>query len=161
MRFYTETHKYYCGIDLHSKSMYICVVDGEGEILYHQNHRTHPNELARAIAPFREDLVICVECMFTWYWVADWCAENDIPFVLGHALQMKAIHGSKTKSDKIDSHKIALLLRAGMLPQGYAYPAKMRATRDLLRRRMHFVRQRAELMAHVQMTADQYNLPCQ
>ncbi len=46
-----------------------------------------------------------------------------------------------------------------MLPQGYAYPAKMRATRDLLRRRMHFVRHRAELKAHVQMTADQYNLP--
>jgi hypothetical protein len=29
-----------------------------------------------------------VECMFSWYWVADFCAEHDIEFVLGHALYM-------------------------------------------------------------------------
>ena len=55
--------------------------------------------------------------------------------------------------------QIAVLLRGGMLPQAYVYPAKMRATRDLLRRRMHLVRQRAELLAHVQQTNSQYNLP--
>jgi hypothetical protein len=47
---------------------------------------------------------------------------------------MKAIHGGKAKNDKIDSQKIAALLRGGMLPQAYVYPAEMRATRDLLRR---------------------------
>ena len=50
--------------------------------------------------------------------------------MLGHALYMKAIHGGKTKNDKIDSHKIALLLRGGMLPMAYAYPQAMRGTRD-------------------------------
>jgi len=79
--------------------------------------------------------------------------------VLGHALSMKAIHGGKAKNDKIDSQKIAVLLRGGMLPQAYVYPAEMRATRDLLRRRMHLVRKRAELLAHVQNTNSQYNLP--
>jgi transposase len=72
---------------------------------------------------------------------------------------MKAIHGGKAKNDKIDAHKIAVLLRGGMLPQAYVYPAKMRATRDLLRRRMHLARKRAELLAHVQNTNSQYNLP--
>jgi transposase len=66
---------------------------------------------------------------------------------------MKAIHGGKAKNDRIDAHKIAVLLRGGMLPQAYVYPAKMRATRDLLRRRMHRMRKRAELLAHVQNTA--------
>ena len=47
---------------------------------------------------------------------------------------MKAIHGGKAKNDQIDSQKIAALLRGGMLPQAYVYPAPMRATRDLLRR---------------------------
>ena len=55
---------------------------------------------------------------------------------------MKAIHGGKAKNDKIDAHKIAVLLRGGMLPQAYVYPAEMRATRDLLRRRMHLARKR-------------------
>jgi transposase len=35
----------------------------------------------------------------------------------------------------------------------------MRATRDLLRRRMHLAHKRAELLAHVQNTNSQYNLP--
>jgi transposase len=72
---------------------------------------------------------------------------------------MKAIHGGKAKTDKIDSQKIAALLRSGMLPQAYVYPAEMRATRDLLRRRNHLMRKRAELLAHVQNTNSQYNLP--
>ena len=41
----------------------------------------------------------------------------------------------------------------------YVYPAKMRATRDLLRRRMHLTHKRAALLAHVQNTNSQYNLP--
>jgi hypothetical protein len=45
--------------------------------------------------------------MFTWYWVADWCEDHSIPFVLGHALHMKTIHGGKAKNDRIDSRKIA------------------------------------------------------
>jgi transposase len=93
------------------------------------------------------------------YWLADLCAEQGIPFVLGHALSMKAIHGGKAKHDTIDSHKIAALLRGGMLPQASVYPAAMRATRDLLRRRTHLMRQRAELLAHVQNTNSQDHLP--
>ena len=80
-------------------------------------------------------------------------------FVLGHALSMKALHGGKAKNDKMDAHKIAVLLRGGMFPQAYVYPAAMRATRDLLRRRCHLVRTRAELLAHIQNTNSQYHLP--
>jgi transposase len=71
---------------------------------------------------------------------------------------MKAIHGGKAKNDKVDSHKIAVLLKGGMMPMANVYPPKMRATRDLLRRRIHFVRKRAELLTHIQNTAHQYNL---
>jgi transposase len=72
---------------------------------------------------------------------------------------MTAIHGGKAKNDQIDSQKIAVLLRGGMLPQAYVYPAERRATRDLLRRRMHLAHKRGELLAHVQNTNSQYNLP--
>jgi transposase len=72
---------------------------------------------------------------------------------------MKAIHGGKAKNDKIDAHKIAVLLRGGMIPMAYVYPPAMRATRDVLRRRGHLMRKRAELLAHIQDTNSQYNLP--
>jgi len=97
--------------------------------------------------------------MFTWYWLADLCSKEGIAFVLGHALYMKAIQGGKAKNDNIDAHKIAVLLRGGMFPQAYVYPAEMRATRDLLRRRCQLARKRAELLAHIHNTNSQYHLP--
>ena len=85
--------------------------------------------------------------MFAWYWLADLCEEQqNIAFVLGHALYMKAIHGGKAKNDRIDADKIARLLRGGKFPLAYVYPRGMRETRDLLRRRMYIVNKRAELI---------------
>jgi hypothetical protein len=68
------------------------------------------------LLPLHEDIVVAVACMFTWYWVADICLKEGIPFVLGHVLYRKAIHGGKAKNDKIDSKKITVLPRAGMIP---------------------------------------------
>jgi transposase len=159
MKFYTKQHRYYCGVDLHARSLYVCIIDQEGEIVKHKNIRANPEVFLKLIQPYREDIVVAVECMFTWYWLADLCRNEGIDFVLGHALYMKAIHGGKAKNDRIDAHKIAALLRGGMIPMGYVYPSEMRATRDLLRRRNHLMRKRAELLAHIQNTNHQYNLP--
>jgi len=159
MRFYTTQHPFYCGIDLHARSMYVCVLSQDGEILLHRNMKAAPEPFLQTIAPYREGLVVAVECLFTWYWLADLCAEQGIAFVLGHALSMKAMHGGKAKNDRIDAQKIAALLRGGMLPQASVSPAERRATRDLLRRRTHLMRKRAALLSHVQNTNSQSNLP--
>jgi transposase len=139
--------------------MFVCVIDNAGEKQLHRNMPADPEHLERALSRFRPDLVVAVECIFTWYWIADFCRERSIPFVLGHALYMKAIHGGKTKNDRIDSAKIAAMLRGGMLPQAYVYPREMRATRDLLRRREYFMHQQSELLTHIQNTNTQYNQP--
>jgi transposase len=159
MRFYPKQHQFYCGIDLHARTMYLCILNQVGEMLVHRNMPAAPDPFLKTIAPYREEVVVCVEGLFTWYWLADLCAQAGMPFVLGHALYMKAIHGGKATHDKIDSQKIAALLRGGMLPQASVYPAAMRATRDLLRRRMHLARKRAALLAHVQKTNSQDTLP--
>jgi transposase len=159
MKFYTQQHAYYCGIDLHARSMYICILDSKGNVVFHKDVKTTPEELQKAIAPFQDNIVIGVECMFAWYWISDFCQDNNIAFVLGHALYMKAIHGGKAKNDRIDSHKIASLIRGGTFPMAYVYPKQKRATRDLLRRRMHLMRKRAELLAHIHNTNTQYNYP--
>ena len=101
MRFYTKEHRYYCGIDLHARSMYLCILTQSGEIVLHRDMRAEPEPFLAAIASYRDDVVVCVECIFTWYWLADLCAREKIHFVLGHALYMKAIHGGKTKNDRI------------------------------------------------------------
>jgi transposase len=159
MRFYQQQHAFYCGIDLHARTLYLCVLSQAGDKLLHREVPSEPTALLEALAPYRQGLVIAAECMFAWYWLADLCAREGIPFVLGHALYMKAIHGGKAKNDRIDAAKIAALLRGGTLPMAYVYPKDWRATRDLLRRRMFLVHKRAELITHVQISNSQYNLP--
>ena len=159
MKFYSKQHKYYCGIDLHARKMFVCVLNDKGKVLIHKNIKTDPEPLLELIAPFNDDLVIGVECVFCWYWLSNLCQDHQIPFILGHALYMKAIHGGKTKNDKIDSYKIALLIKGGNFPTAYPYPAEWRATRDLQRRRMYINRRCGELVAHIQNTNTQYNLP--
>jgi transposase len=158
MRFYNQAHAFYCGVDLHARTMYLCIFDHAGTIVLHQEVPAEPGAFLEAVAPYREGLVVACECLFCWYWLADLCHAENIAFVLGHALYMKAIHGGKSKDDKIDSKKIAQLLRGGNLPMAYAYPKGLRETRDLLRRRMYLVHKRAEVVAHVVNTNSQYNL---
>ncbi|MGH8578978.1 MAG: hypothetical protein ACREVK_02245 [Gammaproteobacteria bacterium] len=67
------------------------------ESVVHRNLKTDPAGFLKIVAPYRDDIVVAVECIFTWYWLADLCAREGIPFVLGHALYMKAIHGGKAK----------------------------------------------------------------
>ena len=139
--------------------MYVCIVSQDGAILLHRNMQAAPEPFLTAVAPSREGLVVAVECLFTWYWLADLCADEGMPFVLGHALSMTALHGGKAKNDTIDAPKIAALLRGGMLPHASVSPAAMRATRALLRRRTPLRRTRADLLAPVHHTKSQYTLP--
>jgi hypothetical protein len=117
MRFYTNQHPFYCGIDWRARSMYVCSMNQSGEILVHRHRQAAPAPFLTTIAPYREGRVGAVACLFTWYWLADLCAHAGILCVLGHALFMQAIHGGKATNDKIDSPKIAALLRGGLLPK--------------------------------------------
>jgi len=159
MRVYNHSHRFYCGIDLHARSLHLCILDQSGAVVFDQNIVARPESFLKAIAPFRADLIIGAECMYAWYWVADLCRQEQLPFVLGHALYMKLIYGAKAKNDKIDAGKIARLLRGGNFPLAYVYPKGMRETRDLLRRRTYLVRQRSALFTHLQILNGQYNLP--
>lgn len=43
MRFYTKEHEYDCGIDLHTRTMYVCIIDRQGKVLVHKNIKTNPD----------------------------------------------------------------------------------------------------------------------
>jgi hypothetical protein len=96
--------------------MYVCSLTQEGELLLHRNMQARPETCLKAIAPSREALVVAVACLFTWYGLADLCAPEGLPFVLGHARYMQAIHGGKATNDTIDAHTMAVWLRGGYAP---------------------------------------------
>src|SRR5271170_1468337 len=122
MRFYNRQHQFYCGIDPHARLLALCIFDQAGTIVCQTKIPADKQLLLATLAPFRTDVVLCVECLFAWYWVADFCSDHQIPFVLGHALYVKAIHGGKTKDDDIDADKIGRLLRGGNIPPPTSIP---------------------------------------
>src|SRR5262249_46132865 len=151
--------RFYAGVDLHARSLFLCVLDHEGQERFARNLPAAPAPFLRAVQPFRDGLVVGCECMHCWYWLADTCRDQRIAFVLGHAWGMKAVHGQKTKCDRHDAEAIARLLKGGNFPLAYAYPKERRGLRDLLRARLRLVRQRAELHGPVHTARRQATLP--
>jgi transposase len=151
--------RFYAGVDLHARAIFVVVLDRDGQERFSRNLPAAPAPFLKAVQPFRDGLVVDCECMHCWYWLADTCRDEALPFVLGHAWAMKAVHGSKTKCDRHDAQAIARLLRGGNFPLAYAYPKERRGLRDLLRARLRLVRQRAELYGHVHTARRQANLP--
>ena len=80
MQFYTKKHQYYCGIDLHTKIIDICLLNSDGKVLVYKQTKADPEALMVIIEPYLAELVITVECMFTWYWVSTFCYEHNIKF---------------------------------------------------------------------------------
>jgi transposase len=151
--------RFYAGVDLHARTLFLCVLDREGRGRLSRNLPAAPEPFLRAVEPFRGGLVVGCECVHCWYWLADTCRDHQIAFALGHAWAMTAVHGSKTKCDRQDAEAIARLLKGGNFPLAYAYPRERRGLRDLLRARLRLVRQRAELYGHVHTARRQANLP--
>jgi hypothetical protein len=65
--------------------MSLGLLDHDGQIVFPQDLATDPADFLQAIAPYRDDLVVCCECLFCWYWLADLCHAENLSFVLGHA----------------------------------------------------------------------------
>jgi transposase len=151
--------RFYAGVDLHARALFLVVLDAAGQVVFARNLPADPAPFLRAVAPFRDGLLVACECVHCWYWLADACREHAIPFVLGHAWAMKAVHGCKSKCDRKDAEAIARLLKGGNFPPAYAYPKERRGLRDLLRARLRLVRQRAQLYGHVHTARRQANLP--
>src|SRR5262249_4617745 len=118
--------RFYAGVDLHATAPFFCVPARDRPGRSARNLTAAPAPFLKAVEPFKDGPVVGCECMHCWYWLADTCRDEAIPFVLGHAWAMKAVHGSKTTCDRHDAAAIARLLRGGNFPLAYAYPQERR-----------------------------------
>ena len=159
MRCDTQQHPFYGGIDVHARTMFLCILHRDGAMLVHRHRPAGPEPLLKAIAPSREAVVVCVACLFTWDWLVDLCAREGLPCVLGHARSMQAIHGGNATHDQRDAQHMAVRRRGGRLLQASGSPAARRATRALRQRRGPLTRTRAAVRAPIQQTHRLDTLP--
>ena len=131
----------YAGIDLHSSNNFIGVINDKDKILYGKRHSNRLDDVLRALDPFQDSLQgVVVESTFNWYWLVDGLQEHGYAVHLANPSAIQQYEGLKHTDDQWDSFWLAHMYRLGILPEGYIYPKEHRAVRDLLRRRLLFVK---------------------
>lgn len=137
----------YAGIDLHSSNNYVGVIDEQDRRLYKKRLPNDLDEILSVLAPFKKDLVaVVVESTFNWYWLVDGLQGHGYKVHLANPSAIKQYEGLKHTDDDWDSFWLAHMRRLNILPEGYIYPEEDRPVRDLLRRRLLFVKHRT---AHI------------
>lgn len=133
----------YCGIDLGARRSNVCVVDAEGGIRFERGVENELASMSALFASFGGTMHVVVESTFNWYWLADGLSEHGYSVTLAHPLALRAITGARVKTDKRDARTLAQLHRLGAIPRAAIVPKPQRTIRDIMRRRIHLVRQRA------------------
>lgn len=141
----------YVGLDLHSKSTFIGIIDGEGKRVYRKKFPNDSGIILSELGPYRGDIVgVVVESTFNWYWLVDLLMEHGYRVHLANPAAIQKYTGLKYADDEHDAFWLAEMLRLGILPEGYIYPREDRPVRDLLRKRGHLVRLRTSLILSLQ-----------
>ncbi len=137
----------YSGIDLHSSNNYVGVINDKDQRLYRKRLPNRLDVVLAALEPFKDSLEgVVVESTFNWYWLVDGLMAHGYKVHLANPSAIKQYEGLKHTDDKWDSFWLAHMLRLNILPEGYIYPKEERPVRDLLRRRLLFVKHRT---AHI------------
>jgi len=143
--------KTYAGIDLHSSNNYIGVIDAKDKRLYSKRHDNRIEDVLKVLGKFKASLQgVVVESTYNWYWLVDGLMDQGYTVHLANPNAIQTYDGLKHTDDKWDSFWLAHLLRLGILAEGYIYPKHQRPIRDLLRRRLMFVRQRTSQILSLQ-----------
>ncbi len=141
----------YGGIDLHSNSNQSAILNEDRKRIMRRKLENNPALILNFWEPYKADLVgIAVESTFNWYWLIDLLQENGYRMHLANPAAMQKYKGLKHADDNHDAFWLAELLLLGILPEGYIFPKELRALRDLLRKRQHFVRVRTGLILSLQ-----------
>ena len=150
--------RFYCGIDLHARDCFLCVIDDQDKIHLKSKVSNHLPTILDRLEAFSSRPSVVVESTLNWYWLVDGLQEAGFEVKLAHTLGLYMITGAKVKTDRRDAFTLARLLRLGAIPEAYIYPKDKRPIRDLLRRRNHLVFLRASLYGDLRRTLLQHGL---
>jgi transposase len=146
--------KSYAGIDLHASNSYLGIIDTNDNRLFGKRLPNQLDSIRTALKPFSKGLTgVVVESTYNWYWLVDGLQSAGFKVHLANPSAIKQYEGLKHTDDRWDSFWLAHMLRLGILPEGYIYPKQQRPIRDLLRRRLMFVRQRSAQILSLQSMA--------
>jgi transposase len=141
----------YGGIDLHANNSVIVLLNEQDEVIYRKRLPNDLSTILEQLAPYHTEMQgLVVESTYNWYWLVDGLMDANYRVHLANPAAMQQYSGLKYSDDHSDARWLAHLLRLAVLPEGYIYPKAARAVRDLLRKRVHLVRQHTANVLSVQ-----------
>jgi transposase len=147
----------YGGIDLHANNSVIVLLNEQDEVIYRKRLSNDLPTILGQLDPYHAEIKgLVVESTYNWYWLVDGLMEAAYRVHLANPAAMQQYGGLKYTDDHSDARWLAHLLRLGVLPEGYIYPKAARAVRDLLRKRVHLVRQHTANVLSVQNILAQF-----
>lgn len=149
---------FYSGIDLHKNMSVITTIDDNGIIIKQKKLANDEYLILNYFFSIGKQHRAVVESTSNWYWLCDLLNNHGIEIILAHAKYLKAIAYAKVKTDKIDSHTLAQLLRINMIPVAHQIDPSLRGLRDLMRARLRFVNKKTSCLNSVHRLLDKYNL---
>lgn len=147
------------GIDLHKRTVVLATVDPQGCRVAEAELPTSRAAVRAYFAAHPGPHRAVVESTAAWYWLRDLLVPLGVDLKLGHSKYIKAISYAKVKTDAVDAHTLAKLLRNGLIPEGHMISAAHREERDLLRARLRLVSQQVRCRLIVEGLLAQYNVP--
>src|SRR5210317_496071 len=147
----------YAGIDLHSSNNFLGIIDQNDRRLFARRLPNELDQILNALQPHKDTLnAVVIESTYNWYWLVDALQAHGYPVRLANPSAIKQYEGLKHTDDKHDSFWLAHLQRLDILPTGYIYPKDQRPLRDLLRRRLLFVKHRTAHLLSVQSMIERH-----
>ncbi len=145
----------YLGVDAHKRYVVICVVDEYGKVRGFKKLYSR-EDIVNFVRSIKDDCKAVVEAGRCWGTIYDLLEriENVKEVVLANPLHVKLIAQSQKKTDKIDAHTLAQLLRVNLIPNVYVPPQETRLLKYLLRHRCFLVWQRTTIKNRIHVIID-------
>ncbi len=153
---------YYTGIDLHKKTSFITTINERGQVVKKNNLKNIPSLILKYFDDLAANTRIVIESMSSWYWLYDLLTGKGMDVIISNPAKTKAIASAKIKNDKVDSHMLAQLLRADLIPESYVSSMDTRKLKELLRHRNRLVRDTVRMKNRIHALLMKNNLqqPC-
>jgi transposase len=147
----------FVGIDLHKKTITVCVVNQERTVLQRKTLACAQTEAVRSffasLRPFRA----VVEATASYEWLWQLLEPSAQRLVLAHPKKLRLIAESARKSDKLDAQVLAEFLALDLIPQAYRPTPRQRQHRALVRQRYFLGRQLTAVKNKIRHVLAAYN----
>ena len=149
---------YYSGIDLHKDMSFITTINDTGMIVKQSKVSNNDHAILNYFKSIGSDHQTVVESTSNWYWLSDLLKDHQIHFTLAHAKYLKAISYAKVKTDKVDSHTLAQLLRMNLIPVAHQISQENRGLRDMMRARLRLVHKKTSCLNSIHRLLEKFNI---